>query len=89
MHTAADNAKRPVNLSISVKTIEMAKELGINMSKEIDAWLSAEVKRRYWEKWREDNREAMMEYNKRIAKQGLALAKYRTWGKGLGDGREV
>lgn len=77
-----DNAaphKRPINLSLTSKTVDMAKELGINLSQTVDAWLGEEVKRRYWERWREDNREAIDEYNLRIAKEGLPLEKYRTF----------
>lgn len=80
-------AKRPINLSLTSKTVDMAKELGINLSQTVDAWLSEEVKRRYWEKWRDDNREAMLAYNERIAREGLPLAKYRSFGQSLGDGR--
>jgi antitoxin CcdA len=72
-------AKRPINLSLTSKTIDMAKELGINLSQTVDAWLNEEVKRRYWEKWRDDNREAIDEYNVRIAKEGLPLDNYRTF----------
>ncbi len=71
--------KRPINLSLTSKTVDMAKELGINLSQTVDAWLSEEVKRRYWERWREDNREAIDEYNLRIATEGLPLEKYRTF----------
>ena len=71
--------KRPINLSLTSKTVDMAKELGINLSQTVDAWLSEEVKRRYWERWREDNRDAIDEYNLRIAKEGLPLEKYRTF----------
>ena len=72
-------AKRPINLSLTSKTVDMAKELGINLSQTVDAWLTEEVKRRYWESWRDNNREAINEYNERIAKEGLPLAKYRTF----------
>ena len=85
--TASDTQKRPVNLSINARTLQMAKELGMNLSKTVDAFLQEEVKRRYWEKWREDNLQAFEAYNERIRKDGLPLAKYRTWGKSLGDGR--
>ena len=85
--TPSDTQKRPVNLSINTRTLEMARELGMNLSKTVDAFLQEEVKRRYWEKWRDDNREAFDAYNERIKQDGLPLAKYRTWGKSLGDGR--
>jgi antitoxin CcdA len=81
--------KRPINLSLTSKTVDMAKELGINLSQTLDALLNEEVKRRYWEKWRDDNHEAMLEYNERIAREGLPLAKYRTFGKSLGNGQSA
>ena len=75
-----DNApKKATNLSLNSKVLEAAREMGINISQTVDALLADEVKRRYWEKWREDNREAFAAYNARIAKEGLPLAKYRTW----------
>ena len=80
--------KKATNLSLNSKVLEAAREMGINISQTVDALLADEVKRRYWEKWREDNREAFAAYNARIAKDGLPLAQYRTWGKSLGDGRE-
>ena len=80
--------KKATNLSLNSKVLEAAREMGINISQTVDALLADEVKRRYWEKWREDNREAFAAYNARIAKDGLPLAKYRTWGKSLGNGRE-
>ncbi len=79
LHPGAPPTKRPINLSLTSKTVDMAKELGINLSQTVDAWLGEEVKRRYWERWSEDNREAIAEYNARIAKEGLPLEKYRTF----------
>ncbi len=85
--TSTDTQKRPVNLSINTRTLDMAKELGMNLSKTVDAFLQEEVKRRYWEKWRDDNKEAFEAHRQLIREHGLPLAKYRTWGKSLGDGR--
>ncbi len=79
--------KKATNLSLNAKVLEAAKELGMNLSQTVDVLLANEVKRRYWEKWRDDNREAFEAYNERIRKDGLPLAKYRTWGRSLGDGR--
>lgn len=80
--------KKATNLSLNSKVLEAAREMGMNISQTVDALLADEVKRLYWEKWREDNREGFAAYNARIVKDGLPLAKYRTWGKSLGDGRE-
>lgn len=79
MRTAANTPKRPVNLSINAHTLELAKEMGMNISQTVDALLAAEVKRRYWEQWNERNKDAIDAYNARIAKEGLPLAKYRSF----------
>ncbi len=79
--------KKATNLSLNSKVLEMAREMGMNVSQTVDTLLAEEVKRRYWAKWNEDNKEALDAHNRLIEKFGLPLAKYRTWGKGLGDGR--
>jgi len=79
MRTAATAPKRPVNLSINARTLELAKELGMNISQTVDTLLADEVTRRYWEQWNESNKDAIDAYNARIAKEGLPLAKYRSF----------
>lgn len=73
------SAKKPTNLSLSVNTLEMAREMGMNLSQTVDTLLAAEVKRRYWEQWNERNKDAIDAYNERIAVEGLPLAKYRSF----------
>lgn len=80
--------KKATNLSLNSKVLEAARELGMNISQTVDALLADEVKRRYWEQWNARNKDAIDAYNARIAKHGLPLAKYRTFGQSLGDGRE-
>ena len=79
MRIAATAPKRPVNLSINARTLELAKELGMNISQTVDTLLADEVTRRYWEQWNESNKDAIDAYNARIAKEGLPLAKYRSF----------
>ncbi|MGV3569164.1 MAG: type II toxin-antitoxin system CcdA family antitoxin [Ramlibacter sp.] len=81
-----DAPKKATNLSLNAKVLEMARELGMNVSQTVDALLAEEVKRRWWERWNQDNREAIATANERIAREGLALAKYRTFARDLGDG---
>ena len=84
-----DNApKKATNLSLNSKVLEAAREMGMNVSQTVDELLAAEVKRRYWERWSEDNKEAIAAYNARIAKEGLPLAKYRSFSRSLGDGKK-
>ena len=77
MKSASDTSKRPVNLSINARTLDLAKELGINLSQTVDSFLTAEVQRRYWERWNDDNKDAIDAYNARIGQEGLPLARYR------------
>lgn len=79
MRTTAKAPKRPVNLSINARTLELARELGMNISQTVDTLLADEVQRRYWEQWNERNKDAIDAYNARIAKEGLPLAKYRSF----------
>lgn len=75
-----DNApKKATNLSLNAKVLEAARQMGMNVSQTVDTLLAAEVRRRYWEQWNEENREAVAAYNARIASEGLPLAKYRTF----------
>ena len=71
--------KKATNLSLNSKVLEVAREMGMNLSQTVDALLADEVKRRYWEQWNERNKDAVAEYNARIAKYGLPLEKYRTF----------
>lgn len=77
-----DAPKKATNLTLNARVLEVARELGMNVSATVDALLAAEVSRRYWQRWNEDNREAIEHYNARIEREGLPLAKYRTFMKG-------
>jgi antitoxin CcdA len=71
--------KKATNLSLNSKVLETARELGMNISQTVDTLLADEVQRRYWERWNENNKQAIDAYNTRIAKEGLPLAKYRSF----------
>lgn len=73
--------KRAVNLSLNAKVLDTARELGMNVSATVDALLAKEVRRRYWERWNSENREAIEHYNERIARERLPLARYRSFMK--------
>jgi antitoxin CcdA len=77
-----DAPKRAINLSLNAKVLDAARDLGMNVSQTVDALLVAEVRRRYWERWNEENKPAIEHYNKRIEREGLPLARYRTFAKG-------
>ncbi|MCK7500991.1 MAG: type II toxin-antitoxin system CcdA family antitoxin [Comamonadaceae bacterium] len=77
-----DAPKKATNLSLNSKVLELARELGMNVSATVDTLLAEEVRRRYWERWNEENKAAIAHYNARIAREGLPLAKYRSFMKG-------
>jgi len=78
-----DAPKRATNLSLNAKVLDAARDLGMNVSQTVDALLAAEVQKRYWERWNEENKDAIEHYNKRVEREGLPLARYRTFAKGL------
>ena len=84
-----DAPKKATNLSLNSQVLEMAREMGMNVSQTVDALLAKEVERRYWEQWAEQNKEAIEHYNERIRNEGIWGAKYRTFARSLGDGREA
>lgn len=73
--------KKATNLTLNSRVLEAARALGMNVSATVDTLLAEEVSRRYWARWNEDNREAIAHYNARIEREGLPLAKYRSFMK--------
>ena len=82
MLTVVKPPKRAVNLSLNAQVLDTARELGMNLSATVDALLAEEVKKRYWERWNAENKDAIEHYNARIEREGLPLARYRTFLQG-------
>jgi antitoxin CcdA len=74
-----NSPKKATNLSLNASVLEAAKAMGMNISQTVDALLADEVKRRYWQKWNAENKEAIDHYNARILAEGLPLASYRSF----------
>ena len=82
MLTVVKTPKRAINLSLNAQVVDTARELGMNLSATVDALLAEEVKKRYWERWNAENKDAIEHYNARIEREGLPLARYRTFMQG-------
>jgi antitoxin CcdA len=82
-----DAPKRPTNLSLNSKVLDLAKELGINLSQTVDALLEEEVRRRLRERWLERNRAAIDAYNARIEKEGTFSQQIQKWLEENPDGQ--
>ena len=76
-----DGPKRATNLTLNAKVLDMARELGMNISQTVDALLAEEVRKRYWERWNDENKDAITAYNERVEREGLVMQKYRTFMK--------
>jgi antitoxin CcdA len=79
MRSVRQAPKRAINLRLNSKVLEMAKEMGLNISQTVDELLTEAVLRKYWEGWNERNKEAIAHYNARIAREGLFSDRYRTF----------
>lgn len=79
MRSIREAPKRPVNLSLNSKVLEMAREMGMNVSQTVDALLTEEVLKQHWKRWNEDNAEAIADYNARIEREGCFADRYRTF----------
>jgi antitoxin CcdA len=74
--------KRAINLSLNSQVLDLAKEMGMNISQTVDRLLTAEVQRVYWERWQHDNAAAITAYNERIEREGLFSDRVRTFMRG-------
>jgi antitoxin CcdA len=63
--------KKPTNVSIDEAVLTAAKANGINLSQTLEEALVAKLRRLEQEKWLEENREALENYNRYIEKYGL------------------
>ena len=69
--TKSSSRKRPTNVSISADLLRHAKALKINLSQALEQKLAELVGEARKQRWLEDNREALDDYNRRIEKHGV------------------
>jgi antitoxin CcdA len=63
--------KRAVNLFVDVELLDHARRLRINLSETLEGRLRSLVRAELERQWLEDNREAIAQYNRRVAEHGL------------------
>jgi antitoxin CcdA len=59
--------------------VREARALGVNMSRVAEAAIADAARMERNRRWREENREALERYAREIERDGLALARYRTF----------
>jgi antitoxin CcdA len=70
MRSIRNAPKRAINLNLNSKVLDMARDMGLNISQTVDALLTEEVLKLYGQRWQHDNAEAIADYNARIAREG-------------------
>jgi antitoxin CcdA len=63
--------KKPTNLSINADLLRLARESQINLSQTLEQCLAEMMREQQRRKWREENREAIDAYNRRITSAGV------------------
>lgn len=68
-----------VNLTLDAEVAETARSLGLNMSRLAEAAIVEAAKVERNRRWREENGAAISAYADEVAKEGLPLARYRSF----------
>ena len=68
-----------VNLTLDSEVAEMARALGLNMSRLAEKAIAEATKAERNRLWREENRAANAAYAEELAREGLPLAAFRTF----------
>jgi antitoxin CcdA len=79
LHFDTSAPKKATNLSINSDLLRQAKELNINLSKQVEGYLSELVRKAKEQQWLAENAEAIAAYNERVERDGLPLAQYRSF----------
>ncbi|AQH03424.1 type II toxin-antitoxin system CcdA family antitoxin [Caballeronia cordobensis] len=76
---SAKITRRPTNVSLPSDLLERAKELNVNVSRASERGLREEVQEIEAREWAEQNAELVKAYTAMVEREGLPLAKYRTF----------
>jgi antitoxin CcdA len=63
--------KRAVNLFVDVELLDEARRMNINISESLEQRLRSLVRAEQERRWVQENQEAIAQYNRRVAEQGL------------------
>jgi antitoxin CcdA len=72
-------ARKSTNVTLPLEVLERAKELGINLSRASERGVREEIQETEARRWADDNAELVAAYTAMIERDGLPLAKYRTF----------
>jgi antitoxin CcdA len=70
-HFDTSAPKKATNLSINSDLLRQAKELNINLSHQVEGYLSELVRKTKEQRWLAENAQAIAAYNERIERDGV------------------
>ena len=71
--------KRAVNVSVDAEILAAAKAQGINLSQTLEDELRKRTQEAREAKWREENRESIVSYNRLIERAGVFGEEFQDW----------
>lgn len=71
--------RRPTNISLPAELVDEAKKLDVNLSREVESFLSLLVKARRSDRWRSENEAAIRAYNAYVKEHGIWNEDDRGW----------
>jgi antitoxin CcdA len=71
MMRTRQSKKRAVNLFVDVELLDEARRLNVNISETLEQRLRGLIRAEQERRWLEENREAIAQYNRRVAEHGL------------------
>ena len=63
--------RKPTNLSVNSDLLRVARELGLNLSRELERRLEEVIANERQARWLEENREAIEAHNRRVERDGM------------------
>jgi antitoxin CcdA len=72
-------ARKSTNVTLPPDVLDRAKELGINLSRASERGVREEIQETEARRWADDNAELVAAYTAMVEREGLPLAKYRSF----------
>jgi antitoxin CcdA len=71
--------RKSTNVTLPPEVLDRAKALGINLSRASERGVREEIQEAEARRWADDNAELVQAYSAMVERDGLPLAKYRTF----------
>lgn len=69
--------RRATSMTLDAKLLDEARALGVNLSRAAEEGILAQVRTLRAKHWKEDNAEAIADYNRWIEANGVPLSQFR------------